>query len=244
MLRRRKPFGPADQSAPHSEAPVNQAYDLLDSSPSTHHSNISRKIPSPAAERRHSSSFRNVLAIIAVIIAAPAIAILLTLFVFQQYQVDGVSMQPTLQNNNRLIVWKAARTWSRITGHVYTPNRGDIIIFTETNLYNLGQSSPETLVKRVMGLPGDHIIVKNGHLTVYNKQHPGGFEPDKSLHLNFDIGRTNNNVDVYVPPNQIFVCGDNRPNSLDSRIFGPVPVKNIIGKLVLRITPLNEIKEF
>ncbi|MGH7237299.1 MAG: signal peptidase I, partial [Candidatus Saccharimonadales bacterium] len=60
----------------------------------------------------------------------------------------------------------------------------------------------------------------------------------------FDIGRTNDHVNVFVPPNQIFVCGDNRPNSLDSRIFGPVPVKNIIGKLVLRITPLNEIKEF
>ncbi|MGH7237561.1 MAG: signal peptidase I, partial [Candidatus Saccharimonadales bacterium] len=200
MLKRRKPIGQAKQSAHHPEAPVNHASDQLDASPSQHRSHVGHKTPSPTAERRHSSSLRNVLAVIAVIIVAPAIAVLLTLFVFQQYQVDGVSMQPTLQNNNRLIVWKAARTWSRVTAHAYIPNRGDIIIFTETNLYNLGQSGPETLVKRVIGLPGDHIIVKNGQLTVYNQQHPGGFEPDKSLHLNFDIGRTNDNVNVFVPP--------------------------------------------
>ena len=179
-----------------------------------------------------------------VIGGAIVIAILLTLFVFQQFQVDGPSMQTTLQTGNRLIVYKVPRTWARITGHPYIPKRGDIIVFTENNLHALSETGSTQLIKRVIGLPGERVVVRNGVLTIYNKQHPKGFRPDATLPYGKVIGQTAGNIDITVPPNNVFVCGDNRPDSLDSRIFGPVPVKYIIGQLILRITPLNEIEKF
>lgn len=153
-------------------------------------------------------------------------------------------MQTTLQTGNRLIVYKVPRTWARITGHPYIPKRGDIIVFTENNLHSLSETGSTQLIKRVIGLPGDRVVVKNGVLTIYNKQHPKGFRPDATLPYGKVIGQTAGNIDITVPPNNVFVCGDNRPDSLDSRIFGPVPVKYIIGQLILRITPLNEIEKF
>ncbi len=152
-------------------------------------------------------------------------------------------MQNTLHDNDRLIVWKLPRTWARITGHQYVPKRGDIIIFTESGLSNYGDpQDTKQLVKRVVGLPGDHVVIKNDVITIYNKQYPDGFQPDKSLPYgeNNAIPPTNNNIDLTVGPNQLFVCGDNRNDSLDSRIFGPINTNQVIGKLVSRIYPTPE----
>lgn len=207
--------------------------------------------PRPQA-RVHSTEspknrLKNTLSTIGILLLAPIIAVFLTLFVFQSYQVDGPSMEATLQNNDRLIVWKLPRTWSRITGNQYVPNRGDIIILNESGLSSYG--SPEDtkqLVKRVIGLPGDHIVIKNNVLTVYNTEHPGGFEPDTTLPYgkNGSIPPTTNNLDVTLTGSQLFVCGDNRPNSLDSRTFGPIQTNQVVGKLVARILPLNNTKIF
>jgi len=179
-----------------------------------------------------------------VVAIALTIAALLTMFVFQQYQVDGSSMQTTLQNGNRLIVNKIPRTWSRITGHPYIPKRGDIIVFIENGLYGINDSGSNQLIKRVIGLPGERVDIKNGYVTIYNKAHPKGFRPDATLPYGKVIPYTANGVDLVVPANEVFVMGDNRGDSLDSRIFGPVPVKNIIGQLVVRIYPLSEISKF
>ena len=181
---------------------------------------------------------------ISIVILAFIAAWLLRLFVFQQYQVDGPSMQPSLQNGNRLIVLEAPRTWARLTGHPYIPARGNIIVFVEHNLGGLSNATSDQLIKRVIGLPGDRVVVQNNVVTIYNKQHPKGFRPDATLPYGKVIGVTSGNIDITVPPNQVFVCGDNRTNSLDSRIFGTVPAQDIIGKLVVRITPLSEIEKF
>lgn len=193
------------------------------------------------------SKLKSTLSTIAILLSAPLIAILLTAFVFQSYQVDGPSMQNTLQNNDRLIVWKMQRTWSRLTHHQYVPNRGDVIIFTQSGLSSYGDSvNSKQLVKRVIGLPGDHVVVKNGKITVYNTEHPDGFQPDATLPYgqNGAIPETADNVDVTLASNELFVCGDNRGNSLDSRIFGPIKTDQVIGKLVVRVLPLSEIKTF
>ncbi len=189
----------------------------------------------------------NLFSSIALLLLAPALAVILTLFVFQSYQVDGPSMEQTLQNNDRLIVWKLPRTWARITGHQYVPKRGDIIILSESGLANYGNvDNTKQLVKRVIGLPGDRIVVKNNVLTVYNSAHPNGFQPDATLPYgkNGAIPPTTNDLDIQLSSTQIFVCGDNRPNSLDSRTFGPVNTSQVIGKLVVRILPLNSMKIF
>jgi signal peptidase I len=181
-----------------------------------------------------------------VLLLALAIAITLIAFVFQSYQVDGESMQTTLNNNDRLIVWKTPRTWARITHHQYVPKRGDIIIFNETGLSKYGQDDAKLLVKRVIGLPGDRVVVKDGVITIYNQVHPDGFQPDKELpygsgnHIPFTSG----NIDVTLDSDQLFVCGDNRGNSLDSRIFGPIRTSQIIGKLAARIYPFSDAEKF
>lgn len=187
---------------------------------------------------------RNIISTLAIIIIAPAIALCLTAYVFQSYEVDGPSMQTTLQNNDRLIVYKLPKTIARLTGHPYIPHRGDIIVFAEKGLDSSDPSQSKQLIKRVIGLPGDRIVIQNNVVTIYNKQHPNGFDPDKVMPYGKVIPITSGNIDLTIPPNQVFVMGDNRTDSLDSRIFGTVPVQNIIGKLVVRVLPLDKAQTF
>jgi signal peptidase I len=201
----------------------------------------------PAEQVPTGHRIKSTVSTVAILLLAPLIAILLTAYVFQSYQVDGPSMQETLHNNDRLIVWKLPRTWAKITGHQYVPKRGDIIILSESGLSSFGDAQDtKQLVKRVIGLPGDHVVIKDNVITVYNKEHPEGFQPDATLPYgkNGAIPPTNNNVDVTLTATQIFVCGDNRSDSLDSRIFGPVETKQVIGKLVARIYPLSQAERF
>jgi signal peptidase I len=181
---------------------------------------------------------------IAVLLIAPLVALFLTSFIFQSYQVDGPSMQTTLYNNDRLLVWKLPKTWSRITGHQYVPQRGDVVIFVERAISDLSQPNGKQLIKRVIGLPGERVVVQDNQVTVYNKEHPDGFSPDKTLPYGKVITETTNNVDTVVPEGRIFVMGDNRPDSLDSRSFGPVDLNDVVGKLVMRVWPINQAKRF
>lgn len=200
----------------------------------------------PTPNKESKDSVRSIISTISILLLAPVIAIILTVFVFQSYQVDGPSMETTLQNNDRLVVWKLARTWSKVTHHAYVPNRGDVIIFNEPeeNLDSVGSGASKQLIKRVVGLPGDRVVVKDGTLTVYNQAHPNGFRPDKTMEYGKVITTTSGDIDVTLGSNQLFVCGDNRPDSLDSRVFGPITTDQVVGKLVMRILPLNNAKRF
>lgn len=192
---------------------------------------------SPEEEKRE--GIRSILSTIAILIIAPLIALLLTAFVFQSYEVDGPSMETTLQNQDRLIVYKLPKTLARLTGQQYTPRRGDIIIFNRTDSSEFGTNSTRQLIKRVIALPGERVVVKDGKVTVYNDEHPSGFHPDDAAYGSV-IQNTAGEIDLTVPEHQIFVCGDNRPQSLDSRAFGPVPTKDLVGKLVLRLYPFSK----
>ena len=205
----------------------------------------STKTKSPYRHRSQ-SKLGDLASTVFVIIAALALALGLIAFVFQSYQVDGPSMENTLQNNDRLIVWKASRTLARITGRFYIPNRGDIVIFNESGLAQYGQADVKQLVKRVIGLPGDRVVVKDGVITIYDKAHPNGFAPDKTMPYGQEhpLPYTSGNIDITLANDQIFVCGDNRPDSLDSRAFGPVNLDNVVGKLVLRIYPFSTAERF
>jgi signal peptidase I len=200
--------------------------------------------PTPIVPPKQHEGLREALSTITVLVSALLVAICLIAFVFQSYQVDGPSMETTLQNQDRLIVWKMPRTWARITHHQFVPNRGDVIIFVESGLSAYGQDDSKQLIKRVIGLPGDHVVIKDGAITIYNKAHPKGFNPDKTLPYGKVISLTSGNIDVTLGKDQIFVCGDNRSNSLDSRIFGPVNTNQLVGKLVFRLLPLSQAKKF
>lgn len=183
---------------------------------------------------------KGVISTIAILIIAPLIALSLTAFVFQSYEVDGPSMETTLQDNDRLIVYKLPKTIAKITNKPYVPKRGEIVIFTRNDSYEFGTNKPRQLIKRVIALPGEKVQLKDNVITVYNDANPNGFRPDDA-----DYGKvitsTPGTVELFtVPEDSIFVCGDNRPNSLDSRAFGPVPLTDVVGKLSLRVYPFNK----
>lgn len=203
----------------------------------------------PRTDRRRNAArkdnIRSALSTIGILLTAPLIAVFLTVFVFQSYQVDGASMETTLSHNDRLIVWKLPKTWSKITGHGYVPKRGDIIVFVEPSISQFGQDPKKQLIKRVIGLPGERVTVQDGRIIVYNREHPDGFEPDRTLPYGTAI-QDNTPIEGSwdVGPNEVFVVGDNRSNSLDSRTLGPIHVENIVGKLIIRVLPLSEMQRF
>lgn len=190
------------------------------------------------------SGWRELFSTLGILATALVVALLIIAFVFRSYQVDGPSMENTLQNADKLIIWKVPRTWASITRHPYIPKRGDIVVFTESGLSQFGQTDTKQLIKRVIGLPGEKVVVNNGHYTVYNKEHPSGFNPDKSLPYGKNIPTTSGEGTYSLGPGEVFVSGDNRPDSLDSRAFGPINASQIVGKLVLRVFPINQAEAF
>jgi len=185
-------------------------------------------------------NLRDIVSIFGVLLCALVLALCLITFVFQSYQVSGVSMQTTLQNKDHLLIWKVPKTWAAITKHRYIPNRGDVIVIQADSKY----TGNEQIIKRVIGLPGERVVIKNNLVTVYNKQFPDGFQPDKSLPYGKVIVNTPGNIDVTLGADEIYVCGDNRTNSIDSRLLGPIKSDQIIGKLIIRVLPLNTITRF
>jgi signal peptidase I len=150
--------------------------------------------------------------------------IALTVFIFvvihftvQNYLVDGISMQPGLQNGEYVLVNKVAYVF-------HSPERGDVIVF------EWPVDTTKNLIKRVIGLPGDKIVLTSTTVTVDGVTLK---EPYISAPLNFS------GKEITVPANDYFVMGDNRPDSDDSRDWGFLPRNYIIGKAVMVYWPSN-----
>jgi signal peptidase I len=178
-----------------------------------------------------------------ILLAAPLLAVLIINFVFRTYQVDGPSMESTLQDQDRLIILKVPKTISKITGNDYIPNRYDIIVFTHRGGFD-SPTGERQLIKRVIGLPGDRVVIKDNLVTVYNKEHPSGFLVDRFGPESGVITITGGNIDETVKDGEVFVMGDNRENSLDSRGLGTVQSEDIVGKLTFRIFPFHKLDKF
>lgn len=230
---------------PPEQSPVLTQLPTVQDNPAAPH--VTPLPPSSPAGKRHDdqSGWKDFLSTVGILATALAVALLMIGFVFRSYQVDGPSMQQTLQNRDKLIIWKVPRTWARLTHHAFIPNRGDIIVFTESGLSQFGQEDSKQLIKRVIGLPGDRIVVRDGTLTLFNSQHPNGFQPDKTIGYAYpNFPATSGDIDITLKSGQLFACGDNRPDSLDSRAFGPINANQVIGKLVVRVFPTNQLKTF
>ena len=184
---------------------------------------------------------KSVIYTVLLFILAPLFALIMIMFVFQSYVVDGSSMTPTLQNGNRVFILKLPKTIARLQGKEFVPSRHEIIVFKKPG-------EPDTqLIKRVIGLPGDRVVVKDNHITIYNAANPQGFDPDANTNYGDSLEPTVGDVDIYVGENELFVCGDNRApgGSLDSRSgIGLVPVDSIVGRLWIRYFPLSEFKVY
>ncbi|PLS80667.1 signal peptidase I [Candidatus Saccharibacteria bacterium] len=172
-------------------------------------------------------------------------AALLNAFVFQSYFVDGLSMQPTLQDDDRILVSKIGKTSAEVIHADYMPERGDIVVL-DSGTSEFTSLQNEQIIKRVIGVPGDIVVIENGTVQIKNREHPDGFNVDEQLEL--DVAPTHNEGPsiVQVPDGHLFVLGDNRAEggSYDSRSFGTVSNTHVQGKLLVRVLPLKQVRVF
>src|SRR6185312_5174107 len=162
--------------------------------------------PSPTANQR--SSFGRFISaffdnwLVSWIVIPIGLVLILHYFVFSAFHVVGTSMLPTLHDSDYLIVSEVDRTLAHLTHRDYIPQRGQIIIFHYPKQPSLD------FVKRVIALPGERVVVANCTVTVYNAQHPTGFNPDANpLHLT-NGNCTDGSIDETVPSGNVFVLGD------------------------------------
>jgi signal peptidase I len=174
------------------------------------------------------------------IIIPIGLVLLLHFFVFSAFHVVGTSMLPTLQNSDYLIVSEVDRTIAHLEHKDYIPQRGQIIIF------HYPKDPSLDFVKRVIALPNERVVVANCAVTVYNSQHPDGFNPDANPPHLTNGACTEDTIDETVPPGNLFVLGDNRTpgGSSDSREWGFLPSYDIIGNAVLRLYPFSNLRTF
>jgi len=174
------------------------------------------------------------------IIIPIGLVLILHFFVFSAFHVVGTSMLPTLHNSDYLIVSEVDRSLAHLQHKDYIPARGQIIIFHYPKQPSLD------FVKRVIALPGERVVVANCTVTVYNNQHPNGFNPDANPQHLTDGSCTEDTIDETVPASNIFVLGDNRTpgGSSDSREWGFLPSYDIIGNAVLRLYPFSDLRLF
>lgn len=195
----------------------------------------------PSEEEPRPSAVLGVLKTIFSWIILPGLIVLfLHSFVFQAFYVSGSSMNPDFQDGDYLIIDKVGFTISNIKSTFGLDTsldlkRGDVLVFRYPN--NLSTF----FIKRLIGLPGDRVVVKDGRVTIYNNEHPEGLvltEPyiDPSA-------VTQGDIDEVVEKNKYFVMGDNRePNgSFDSREWGQLPREDIVGVATARLLPINEL---
>ncbi|MGA2433332.1 MAG: signal peptidase I [Acidimicrobiales bacterium] len=160
-----------------------------------------------------------------IVILAVLVSLFMRTFVLQTYFIPSASMEPTLQVGDRIMVSKLSLDFGSI-------HRGDILVFKAPPAEDCGTPVPD-LVKRVIGLPGDHLTSKGNTIYVNGK-------PLKITWTHYEpLGKAIGNV--VVPKNRYFMMGDNYPDSCDSRYWGTVPRSDIVGRAFFRIWPLSRI---
>lgn len=146
------------------------------------------------------------------------------LYVAEPYLVDGRSMDPTFATGDYLIV-------DKLSYELGTPQRNTVIVFKYPN------DPTKSFIKRVIGLPGETVTQKSNVVTITNKDNPEGFVIDES----YITHPLPTDFSVTLGSDEYYVMGDNRAESFDSRSWGPLNKKYIIGKPVIRLLPLKEI---
>ncbi len=162
-------------------------------------------------------------------IAILALAIILPVryFLIQPFIVKGASMEPNFYDREYLIV-------DELTFHFRDPERGEIVVFRPP------QHDDQYYIKRVIGLPGETVEIRDGKVTIYNTDHPNGFVLTESYISEVTEGRDRRTLGV----SEYYVLGDNRDASLDSRYFGAVKVDDLIGRVWVRGLPFDRISTF
>ena len=175
-------------------------------------------------EKSGPSFFQELIKMAAIVVL---IVVPIRLYIAQPFIVSGASMAPTFHTGDYLIV-------DQISYRFNNPDRGDIVIFKYPN------NPSKFFIKRVIGLPGEKIKIEKESIYIINEEHPDGFKyqlPTEAI----DPPPTHTSTEEKLGEKQYFVIGDNREHSLDSRKWGPLEEKYIVGKAFLRLFPFQQI---
>jgi signal peptidase I len=153
------------------------------------------------------------------------IVYLIKTYVFQLFIVDGQSMEPNLHHNQMLLV-------DEFSYHFRAPARGEVIVFQKPN-----EPSPVNFIKRVIGLPHEKVIIKDSHVLITNPTNNEVILQEDYLTSN---NITNGSQEFTLGDNEVFVLGDNRTNSQDSRVIGPISYDLIAGRALFTYWPIKE----
>ena len=165
--------------------------------------------------------------VLKIVLMALVIVIPIRYFLFQPFFVNGQSMEPNFEDGDYLIIDELSYRFSE-------PQRGDVIIFR----YPYDPS--QRYIKRIIGLPGEKIEISNGSVVIYSQD--GSLVLDESEYLPRGLA-TPGEMEVLLDENDYFVLGDNRPVSSDSRTWGLLNRKDIIGKVSLRAWPFTALAQ-
>jgi signal peptidase I len=176
--------------------------------------------------------FSFVLELLKVVVISLAIIIPIRYFLIQPFYVEGASMEPNFHDHEYLII-------DEISYRFNQPKRGDIIVF------RYPRDPQEYYIKRVIGLPGEKVEVKDGQVKIYNSDNVDGLILDEEyLPEGLKTENSSGQEQVQLENDEYFVMGDNRNSSKDSRVFGPVDKSFITGRVLLRGWPLNRFDVF
>ncbi len=156
-----------------------------------------------------------------IVVIAALIVIPIRYFLFQPFFVRGQSMDPNFENGDYLIV-------DEISYRFRSPQRGEVIVFKSPS------DSSQRFIKRIIGLPGETVEIKDGKITIYKEGVPQVLNESEYL---FSGVSTLGDINVTLSENEYFVLGDNRDFSYDSRRFGSFSKDRIIGRVILRAWP-------
>lgn len=153
------------------------------------------------------------------------VAFLIRFFLIQPFYVSGQSMEPTFENNQYIIV-------DQVSYRFHAPRRGDVVVFKYPKNVSF------SFIKRIIGLPGDTVTIHEGEVTVTNSKNPDGL----TLAEKYITSRTSGELTTTLKKDEFFVLGDNRPNSSDSRSWGILPKRLIVGKVWVVLYPFDDFK--
>lgn len=176
-------------------------------------------------KKEHSFFFELIKTLIFIVLAT----FVIRYFFLESSLVKGTSMEPNFHDNERLLIDKFT---PRLNGY----QRGEVIVFRPPG------DEFEFYIKRVIGLPGERVLIQDGQVRIFNSKHKNGFVLNEAT---YDIYQPSyHDANIILGLNQYFVMGDNRNNSKDSRYFGPVEKYAILGRVLIRNFPLDKITVF
>jgi signal peptidase I len=191
--------------------------------------------PAPEEDTKAQARVRSVVEWAAVIVGALVVALVVKTFLFQAFYIPSGSMEPTLRQGNRVIV-------NKLSYDLHDVNRGDVVVF-ELPSDRVGPDGIKDLIKRVVGLPGDVIETRDGHVYIDGKRLEEPYLPEGTLTGDPSNGNNPEITRQTVPEGTVFVMGDNRDNSHDSRYAdrGPIPIDTIVGRAFVLVWPPGDI---